>query len=127
MIFHKKFRVIKSGARFWKYCLFKKLSILSQLTWINFENYIFWETISRVNSSENFHLKDFRNNNLKKLLKENFEKKFMYRKDTLFCIFLENLRFLSEEITFTLGFSLGQHHSGNLQPFGGKNYPNRLN
>ena len=33
--------------------------------------------------------------------------------------------FYQKKITFTLGFSLGQHPSGNLQPFGGKNYPIR--
>ena len=33
-----------------------------------------------------------------------------------------NLRFLLEKMTFTLG----QDPSGNLQPFGAKNYPNRL-
>ena len=31
-----------------------------------------------------------------------------------------NLRFLSEKITFTLGFSFGQRPSENLQTFGGR-------
>ena len=32
----QKFRAIKSDVRLWRYCYFKRLSILSQLTWINF-------------------------------------------------------------------------------------------
>ena len=37
------------------------------------------------------------------------------------CAQAPNLRFYQKKLTSTLGFSLGQHPSGNLQPFSGKN------